>query len=176
MGLGIALRAFSAGLFDRQAAEKIRTLLDGNDVAAIEQKAPVESVQQAPPPKPNRSDAVTLLSALQREARLIDLVQEDLSSFDDAQVGAAARPCLQQSAQTLQRFFDLKPVADAADGSQIEVEPNASPARYQWAGEGTGTSGSLIHHGWQASKVELPKYNGAADDAFVVAPAQVQRI
>ena len=173
MGLGIALRAFSAGLFDKEAAEKIRQVLDGNDVVAIEQKAPAETPR--PVTKPTRSDAITLLSALQREARLVDLIQESLSGFSDAQVGAAARPCLQQSAQTLQRFFDLKPISDAADGSNVDVGSHESPARYQWVGEGTTTSGGLIHHGWQASQVELPQYSGDAADGWVVAPAQVQR-
>tara|TARA_R110002049_G_scaffold2750_2_gene21730 strand:+ start:607001 stop:607522 length:522 start_codon:yes stop_codon:yes gene_type:complete len=173
MGLGIALRAFSAALFDKQTSEKIQRILDGGDNIAIEAKPTVASVPVEP--KPVRSDAITLLASLQREARLVDLIQENLTEFTDAQVGAAARPCLQQSAATLARFFDLKPVCDAADGSTVDVGPDASPARYQWAGEGTATSGSLIHHGWQATRVELPKYSGDVADAMIIAPAQVQR-
>ena len=177
MGLGIALRAFSAGLFDKNKAEKIRLVLEGTESAAIEQKTPPPKAIDAPPEpkKPTRSEAITLLSALQREARLIDLIQEDLASFSDAQVGAAARPCLQSSAATLKRLVDLKPVCDSGEGSSVEIGSNESPAKYQWVGEGTSTTGSLVHHGWQASRVELPQWNGDASDAMVISPAQVQR-
>ena len=187
MGLGIAMRAFSAALFDKQAAERIRAVLSGDDTAAIEQAASesaasetrgatsVPAADPAAASPPTRSDAITLLSALQREARLVDLIQENLSEFSDAQVGAAARPCLEQSSATLNRLFDLKPVCEAADGSTVDVGPEETAARYQWTGEGSGTSGSLIHHGWQASQVELPQFSGDAADALIVAPAQIQR-
>ncbi|MFG0261426.1 MAG: DUF2760 domain-containing protein, partial [Novipirellula sp. JB048] len=146
MGLGIALRAFSAALFNKQAAERIGQALQSPspDEAATARlpstsaDAGAESepeIKQPPSPlPPTRSDAVTLMSALQREARFIDLVQEDLSKFSDAQVGAAARPCLQQCAATLQRFFDLVPVSVAGEGETVEVGDEGSPERYQWLG------------------------------------------
>jgi len=177
MGLAIALRAFSAGLFNKQAAEKIRQVLDGElDQTPAPVAEPPRLEQPTPKPtQPIRSEAVTLLSALQREARLIDLIQEDLGGFSDAQVGAAARPCLQSCAATLQRLFDLQPICEASEGSTVTVDAGESPARYQWVGEGTTRSGSLIHHGWQVTRAELPQWNGEAADALVVAPAQVQR-
>ena len=126
------------------------------------------------PQPPSRDPAVTLLATLQREARLVDLIHEDLSQYSDAQVGAAARPCLQQCAGVLNRLFELQPVVVATEGESVDVGENASPMRYQWIGEGTAESGKLIHHGWQATKVELPKWAGEVADANVIAPAQVQ--
>ncbi|WP_372722224.1 DUF2760 domain-containing protein [Novipirellula sp.] len=181
MGLGIAFRAFSAALFDKQASERIRQALQPETTQEAEPKLLPKTEPQpaaAPKPlaaKPVRSDAITLLSALQREARFVDLIQEDLTKFADAQVGAAARPCLQQCASTLTRFFELAPVSDVGEGSQIDVGEDGSPERYQWIGEGSTTTGKLIHQGWQATKVELPKYSGSERDANVIAPAQVQR-
>ncbi len=188
MGLGIAVRAFSAALFNKQSSDRIRQALDPENAAdaapaglpsppaATKPAATKPGVKETPSPAvPTRSDAVTLLSALQREARFVDLVQEDLSKFGDAQVGAAARPCLQQCASTLARFFDLVPVSDAGEGGTVEVGEGGSPERFQWIGEGSATTGKLIHHGWLASKVELPQYSGSVRDANVVAPAQVQR-
>ena len=107
---------------------------------------------------------------------MVDLVNEDLSKYSDAQVGAAARPCLQQCAGVLTRLFDLQPVVAASEGATINVEAGASPMRYQWIGEGTAESGKLIHHGWQAAKVELPDWSGEAADANIIAPAQVQAL
>ncbi|TWU37370.1 DUF2760 domain-containing protein [Novipirellula artificiosorum] len=178
MGIGIAFRAFSAALFNKQAAENIRRALEQGSAETAEPKLPapkpVESVV-AKPAKPARSEAITLLSALQRESRLIDLIQEDLGKYSDAQVGAAARPCLLQCASTLSRFFDLKPVSDAGEGATVEVAADESPARYQWIGEGNLNSGKLVHQGWQATRVELPEWTGSDTDANIVAPAQVQR-
>jgi len=183
MGLGIALRAFTAAFFNKQAAERIRKALDQEIVQTEEPRLPAPApkpTETAKPAKPARSEAVTLLSALQREARLIDLIQEDLANFSDAQVGAAARPCLTQCASTLARLFDLKPVDDSGEGSTVELDAENSIARYQWLGEGgqndqTTTFGKLIHQGWQATKVELPQWTGRDADAPIIAPAQVQR-
>jgi hypothetical protein len=175
MRLVIAIRAFFAALFDRQAAEKIGQALEDRTAAPAEPTLPAPTKPASAATKPARSDAVTLLSALQREARLVDLIQEDLANFSDAQVGAAARPCLQQCAATLQRLLSLTSVVDAQEGETIDVGSDASPARYQWIGEGTTSTGKLVHHGWLAAKIELPKWTGEASDSKIVAPAQVQR-
>lgn len=178
MRLGIAIKAFFAALFDRQMAPKIERLLAGQAVSDSDTQPQAEADAQ-PPRQPmqqplSRDPAVTLLATLQREARLVDLVHEDLSQYSDAQVGAAARSCLQQCAGVLNRLFDLRPVVDASEGDRVDVGSDASPMRYQWIGEGTAESGRLIHHGWQATKVELPQWAGESADAKVVAPAQVQ--
>jgi hypothetical protein len=186
MGLGVAIRAFSAGLFNRQLADQIQQVLDGKNTQPADPALPApdpkppaqpESAQPTPaqPTPPARSEAITLLSALQREARLVDLIQEDLSAFSDAQVGAAARPCLQQCKSTLDRTLGLHSVSQGPEGSMVDVGADTSPARFQWIGEGTGTSGKLVHQGWQASKVELADWTGDPADANIIAPAQLQR-
>ena len=183
MGLGIAIKAFSAALFNKDTAEKLRLALDTNTAPAglPEPKKP-EPKKTAPEPKPTpaprppaRSDAITLLSALQREARLVDLIQEDLSNYSDAQVGAAARPCLQSCATTLSRLLGLSSVSDAGEGATVDIGSDGSPARYQWIGEGNSTSGKLVHQGWRATQVDLPTWTGDDADANVIAPAQLQR-
>ncbi|TWU04837.1 DUF2760 domain-containing protein [Stieleria varia] len=182
MGLGIAIRAFSAGLFNKQAAERLRIALDGGQPADEPSKPKIEPPASVKPPatppqpkRPARSEAVTLLSALQRESRLIDLIQENLGDYSDAQVGAAARPCLLQCKSTLDRLIGLAPVSDAGEGNSVDVGENPSAARYQWVGEGSGGSGKLIHKGWVATKTELPEWTGDDADANVIAPAQLQR-
>ncbi len=195
MKLGIAIKAFFKVLFDEQMAAQIKSLLAGQPLVSgpetkAKTKAEAEVAKSADQPhqrpapqrpaqpqlQPARDPAVNVLAALQREARLVDLVNEDLSKYSDAQVGAAARPCLQQCAGVLTRLFDLQPVVAASEGATINVEAGASPMRYQWIGEGTAESGKLIHHGWQAAKVELPDWSGEAADANIIAPAQVQAL
>ena len=186
MSFSIALKAFFAALGNNDKAAQIERVLSGE--RAIEAAKPAAETKPAAQPKPvspARDSALTLLAALQREARLVDLIHEDLNQYSDAQVGAAARPCLQQCVAVLDRMLGLKPLVDAADGNLIEVGESASPTRYQWTGEGSAASdtsatagkpvqGKLLHHGWQATKTELPTWSGDAADAKIIAPAQVQ--
>ena len=174
MGLGIAIKAFCAALFDKQKSALIERLLAGEAAISSTRAEPVAQSPGQRVSPPARDSAVTLLATLQREARLVDLIHEELGKYSDAQVGAAARPCLQQCAAALHRLFDLQPLLVAAEGDLVDVADEASPMRYQWVGEGTAAAGKLIHHGWQVTKIELPKWTGDAADANVITPAQVQ--
>lgn len=187
MSIVVAFRAFFVALFNSQKAKAIQAILDGQS-AAVTDRLPPSTAQATPARpiaapatpatavKPLRSEAVTLLATLQREARLIDLIQEPLDQYSDAQVGAAARPCLAQCRSTIARMFELHPLVAQSEGQSIEVPQSASPLRYQWVGDAaTGKrSGTLVHAGWQASRCEIAHWTGSADDANVIAPAQVE--
>ena len=75
MRIGLAFRVFFRTLFDRDFSDRMAALLMGSD---IQQAAKPEPKAVSPPvtPPPQRSEAVTLLAALQREARFVDLVQD----------------------------------------------------------------------------------------------------
>ena len=142
--------------------------------------APARS-EPAPPPKPPEpkrpegEDALALLAALQREARLIDFLKEDLSGYDDAQVGAAVRDVHRDAAAVLDRLFAPGPAIDAAEGARLD--PASLPAdRVKRTGRATGGAGTVIHPGWAATRVNLPARTGAPDDAAarVLAPAEVE--
>jgi hypothetical protein len=188
MSVAVAFRSFFAALFNNDRAEAIRHVLDGDVVAErLEQPKPAAEPAMAKTAvgktaaattaaKPTRSDALTLLATLQREARLVDLVQEPLDQYSDAQVGAAARPCLMQCRSTLKRMFDLRPLVESQEGQTVDVPQGASPLRYQWVGEGATNrgSGQLVHPGWQATRCEIAQWTGEATDSRVVAPAQLE--
>lgn len=179
MALRTAFRAFFAAIFNHTTADQLQAVLDAP--ASPPAVAAPPAVTPADTPKPAksinvRSDAITLLATLQREARFIDLIQENLSQYSDAQIGAAARPCLQQCAATLQRLLGLRAIQSAAEGQTITVPQSAPPARFLWIGEGSGTSGKLVHHGWEASHVDLPHWTGTETDSNVIAPVQVKRM
>src|SRR5687768_14813489 len=119
--IGLAFRAFFAALGSAEKARQIETALAGAalpkiDIAAKSQPSPAS---RAAPDKPARSEAVTLLAALQREARLVDLVQQPLGQFSDEQIGAAARNVLTDCAAVLNRFFELQPVTASEEGASL---------------------------------------------------------
>ena len=148
---------------------------------AAEAKAAPPKAAAAPPPpppepeRPAGEDALVLLATLQREARLVDFLKEDLSGYDDTQVGAAVRDVHRDAGKVLDRLFALKPAVDAEEGARLD--PAAQPAgRVTTTGAATAGPGVLVHAGWAATRVNLPARTGPADDEAVrlIAPAEVE--
>ena len=164
--LSLGLRALFRCISDRQFADKVSSLF-----------VTVEEVDSAPAPRATRSDAVTLLAVLQREARLVDFIQEPIDGYPDAQVGAAVREVHKGCRAVFDRVLGLEPALDAAEMSEVTVPAGADPNRYRMVGNVTGeppVSGTLAHHGWQARRCELPEWRGTEDTVLVVAPAEVE--
>jgi hypothetical protein len=178
MRLAIAFRAFFSALFSADAAGRIGQALVRSTPTGVESE-PAEARQPKPePPKrPVRSEAVSLLAALQREARFIDLVQESLEEYSDQQVGAAARDVLRDCRGVLDRLFALRPVMQEQEGASIQVAPGFDTGQIRLTGNVAGEppfEGNLAHHGWQATQVKLPSWSGSDQAARVVAPAEVE--
>lgn len=199
MRIGLALRALWAVLVDASAAERIRAALSA-DAAALDRggsaeepggrgrepaEGPGRSLPAASPVRtsaarsqvPARSDAITLLAALQREARLLDLVQEPLANYSDEQIGAAARDVLRSCAGVLERLFALKPVVAESEGADLEVPRGYDPLQYKLVGRIAGEPpfrGRLTHHGWIATRCELPGWSGSTQAANIIAPVEVE--
>jgi hypothetical protein len=170
----LAIRIFFLTLFKGAVAEQVGQLLGGVKPAPM----PAPQPKQPPAPKPPaRSDAITLLAALQREARFVDFIQESLSGYTDAQIGAAVRDVHRDCATVLDRFFSLKPAVAQDEGSELTVPEGFDAARFRLTGNVTGRpplSGKLVHPGWEAAKCELPAWTGGKEAARIIAPAEVE--
>jgi hypothetical protein len=126
---------------------------------------------------PPRNDALNLLSVLQREARLVDFLKENIAAYPNEQIGAAVRDVHRDAAAALERMFALRPVLDQPEGAPSEVPPGFDAGRIRLVGNVTGQPphrGTLRHQGWEASKVQLPEWSGSEKAARVVAPAEVE--
>jgi len=188
MHLWLAIKAFFGVLFNSQTAEKVQLALNApaTNPTAGETKSPAPKPAAAPQPsaaaaaskpKPARSEALTLLATLQREARLIDFLQEKLDGIEDAQIGAAVRDVHREAAATLERLFALQPLSSEREGQAVEIPVGFDPARFQLSGNVTGQPpfrGQLVHHGWQATRCELPVWSGSDAATKIVAPAEVE--
>ncbi len=179
-----AFRAFFGSLFNGDTATRVSQALSSKGLPALmpldepvaPEPKPVE-LKKPEPKKPTQSEAITLLATLQREARLIDFLKEDLSGYADEQVGAAVRAIQRDSAKVLDRFFALQPVVSDEEGAKISVPAGFDAARYRLTGKVTGNApfaGTLQHHGWEATKCELPQFTGSDSAAKTVAPAEVE--
>jgi hypothetical protein len=188
MGLIVATRAFFKILLDRELSQSIEKILQSPSGLKIEtEKAqPMKSIparaekETAGKPvesKPLRSDAISLLAALQREARLVDIVKEPLDSYSDAQIGSAAREVLKNAALVFERMFGLAPVAEVSEGTSLSTPETFDPAKFRLIGNVSGSppfQGTVTHPGWKATRCEIPQWTGQKESALIVAPIELE--
>ncbi|HEV8053154.1 MAG TPA: DUF2760 domain-containing protein, partial [Parachlamydiaceae bacterium] len=62
-----------------------------------------------------------MLSLMQESSRLIDFLKEDLSSFDDAQIGAAARKIHEECGKCLEDLVTVRALMEENEGSKITI-------------------------------------------------------
>ena len=180
MRLGLAVQLFFRALFHPESASRLELALHNNG-ASVAPAVPTSAAPSHPsaPAKagPARSDAITLLAALQREARFVDLVQESLGDYSDAEVGAAARDVLRDCQVVLNRFFAVQPLVEAEEGAEIQTPSQTDGSRYRFVGNAPTelpARGRLVHHGWEATQCELPQWSGSDDAAWIIAPAELE--
>ncbi|HWB09453.1 MAG TPA: DUF2760 domain-containing protein [Pirellulales bacterium] len=175
--IGLAFRFFFRILFDASLAERARPLLTGE---APPPAVAAPSAEVKPPAKkkpPARSDALNLLAMLQREARLVDFIQEPIAAYSDEQIGAAVRDVHRDCAAVFERVFALAPIREEPEGTTIELSGEFDAAQFRLAGrvpEQPPFRGVLAHHGWRANKCVLPEWNGGEEAASVIAPAVME--
>ncbi|MBQ5946445.1 DUF2760 domain-containing protein [Massilia sp. ST3] len=177
--LSIAFGAFFKSLGDAEFAARVRDDAVGPVAAApVAPVAPAPAPAPAPTPlrAPTPDSALQLLSLFQREARLIDFAQENLTSYSDADIGAAARVVHEGCARVLREHFTIEPVRSELEGARITLEEGFDAASVRLTGNVVGQApfkGTLSHRGWRASKVTLPQL-AEKHDARVLAPAEVE--
>ena len=144
-------------------------------VAALSAPVVVEKPAELPPEKVHAS-GLTVLGLLQREGRLIDFLQEDVASFSDAEIGAAARVVHAGSRKVLSQYLSLEPVLKDSEGASVTVPAGFNAERIRLTGNVAGQPpfhGTLKHHGWIATAVRLPAVSSTLDPR-VIAPAEVE--
>lgn len=146
---------------------KDRPLPDAAHETAITKKDLAES---------NRRFYLHLLALLQREGRLMDFFAEDLSLYDDAQIGAAVRGIQDGCKNSLKKHIQPRPVMDQNEGDAIVVPLDFDPNAIKLTGNVTGEPpfrGTLRHRGWRAGRLELPTLTPVRDSS-IIAPAEVE--
>lgn len=161
MGLVLALKAFIKAFKDPIQAEEF---VSGKRIE-------IKSHESAGQPSHLR-----LLHLLQQSSRLIDFLKEDISSFEDEQVGAAVRKIHEDSAKCLEDLVTIRPVMEQNEGEKINVPQGYDPLKIKVVGNVKGEPpfvGVLVHKGWKAHKRSLPKKVGD-QLTDVICPAEVE--
>ncbi len=183
--LALAFYAFFAILFRLDVALAVRAIREQRR-AGLLAEPPVPPSSSPPREEEERGEgasegvsrriALQLLSVLQREGRLVDFIEEDLTGYSDAAVGAAARTVHDGCKRAILELFRLEPVLRQPEGAMVEVAAGFDPGAVRLTGNVVGSPpfrGNLRHHGWRAQDVLLPPPPDGMDPA-IVAPAEVE--
>jgi hypothetical protein len=151
-------------------------------VKVVEKIVEVEKIVPGPAPEPvilkeaTPDAALQLLGLLQQQARFIDFIKEDLSGFNDADIGVAARVVHEGCNKVINEHFSLAPVRNEQEGGKITLPKGFDAASVRLTGKVTGEApftGTLVHKGWQVTQIRLPKLTQGYN-ASIVAPAEVE--
>jgi hypothetical protein len=180
----LAIQVWWRTLVDPEFGRQVARLLAGESpepprpaarAAPATKSEPIAPKRPETAKRPQRSEALTLLATLQREARLVDFLKESIGEYSDAQVGAAVRDIHRDAAAVLDRLFEIRPIDNHAEGAEIQAPAEAD--RYRLIGTvhgGPPHRGRLIHHGWEATKCEVPEWSGSPVASHVIAPVEVE--
>ncbi len=121
---------------------------------------------------------VQFVRNLQSRGRLLDFLMTDIHTFSDTQVGAAARVVHQGLRSLLNDYFTIAPIAAANEGSMIPVPAESLGQSYkllQSRGDAVPAEGRLLHRGWQAETLRLPRSQKteSAEERRILAPAEI---
>lgn len=161
MGLGLAFKAFIKAFKEPEKGRKfVEENLDSN-----------KQLEGNHDPSHLR-----LLYYLQQSSRFIDFLKEDISTFNDAQVGAAVRKIHQDCARAIEELVNILPLKEEQEGSLVQVPKGYNPNEIKVVGKIKGEppfTGVLVHRGWKAQKRSLPKKTG--EQALeIICPAEVE--
>ncbi|PKM37134.1 MAG: DUF2760 domain-containing protein [Gammaproteobacteria bacterium HGW-Gammaproteobacteria-10] len=152
------------------------------EVKIVEKIVEVEKVVQAPAPEPvvlkeaTPDAALQLLNLLQKEARFIDFIKEDITAYNDADIGVAARVVHEGCNKAINEHFKLVVVHEGQEGSKITLPKGFDASAVRLTGNIVGEApftGTLIHRGWQVTDIRLPKLT-AGHNAKIIVPAEVE--
>jgi len=170
--LALACGSFFTILSKPGFAARVEALNDRVEpVAPPEPPVAVPELREAP-----HEAALQLLGLLQRDARFIDFIEEDVKAYSDADIGAAARVVHEGCRKVLREHFSIQPLRTENEGSRITLPEGFDAAAVRVTGNVVGKApftGSLSHRGWRVSETRLPKL-APGHDASIVAQAEVE--
>lgn len=125
------------------------------------------------------ASVVALLGLLQEQGRFIDFLMEDITVFPDDRVAGAARFVHAGCSSVIKQYMDLIPIQSGDTGRQVTVEKGMPDRSIRFVGNSAvdfPATGKLLHRGWKATRLVLPKAMAPIEgnEGVVVAPAEIE--
>jgi len=176
--IGNAFSSFFGILFGGELPPDVAKAYGYIKASEVKKPEPAKPAPKAPEVKP-ADGALQFLGILQRDARLVDFLMEDIGGYSDDQVGAAVRTLHEQCGTVLKRCVTLAPVIDGVEGTYTKSEAAGANSKQalKFIGnvpaEGRAPGGILRHKGWKATDVDLPKVSSSVN-LSIIAPAEIE--
>jgi hypothetical protein len=121
--------------------------------------------------------ALLLLGVLQAEGRIVDFLQQDITSFPDGDVATAARVIHEGCRRALRERIVIEPIRPESEGVTLTIDKGFDPHALKLTGTvsdgGQSFRGTLRHKGWRAAQLSLPEPT-KGHDPRVLCPAEVE--
>lgn len=172
------LRQMKEALEEQYEAEKQRRGVLEADIQKADER--IKELQGGKLKRDTVIDAelINLLGLLQEKGRFIDFVMGDISKYADDKIGAAARVVHQGCKELLMRYFTIAPVLEGNEGQEVTLGPDISRKEVRVIGgdiDKQDAKGRLLHRGWKAEEVRLPRLNedAVSEGQSVISPAEI---
>jgi hypothetical protein len=151
-------------------------------IVTVDKIIEVEKIVHAPAPEPvvlkeaTPDAALQLLGMLQKEARFIDFIKENITSYSDEDIGIAARVVHEGCNKVINEHFTLAPIRTEQEGNKINLPKGFNATENRLTGNIVGSApfnGTLVHKGWQATSIKLPKLT-QGHNANIIAAAEIE--
>lgn len=177
------------------AEKRVRELVPQIEHAANERLQELEDVRRALKDTENKlaasaakanhdpgsgpASVVALLGLLQEQGRFIDFLMEDITAYPDDRVAGAARFVHAGCSGVIKQYMDLMPIQAGDTGHQVTVQKEMTVSAVRFVGSAAvefPATGKLLHRGWKATRLVLPKAKVDLDEkeGVVVTPAEVE--
>ncbi len=168
----LALATCRRILADARFAGRVAALRADRSTTAPD--APDPEIPRLRTAEPNAG--LQLLELLQKEGRFIDFLEEDVGTYSDAEVGAAARVVHEGCKKTLGQHFTIEAVRTESEGTRLTLAEGFDASAVRLTGNVVGQApftGSLVHRGWRVTETRLPQV-AAGHDLTILVPAEVE--
>ena len=172
--LWFSYACFFRVLFDGGFAARVREL--GHTAPALPVPSTPPPAAPQKPPSAGPEPALQLLALLQREGRLVDFLEQDITGFGDTDVAAAGRVVHEGCRRALHSQARIVPIRAEPEGTRVQLGDAYDSRAVKLTGNVAGSApyqGVLRHRGWRVESIQLPEAI-AEHDATVLAPAEVE--
>ena len=103
---------------------------------------------------------LSLLVKLQHKGRLVDFFEEDISGYQNEDIGLCVRKIHEDCQKVLRETLTLEPVVPVDEGKTYTVEAGYDPKSVKLSGNVIGSpsfQGVVRHRGWKSRRAGFPR-------------------
>jgi hypothetical protein len=122
---------------------------------------------------------LNFICLLQEKGRLLDFLKDDIGVHSDEDVGKVARIVHQGLKEVIESTFSIEPIHAGNEGELVQFSDSVNFTTHKFLGNGTKKppfSGTVVHKGWQAKNVLVPKTNNQKliNGELVIQPVEIE--